>query len=73
MSDEDEVIQNDQQLVPTIDQKGRRKRRESTNEVISLSGQILEVRAAIDKKLEEVTALQDAEEKLLSEIEEYLY
>jgi len=72
MSDENEVMQNDQQLVPT-DQKVRRKRRESTNEVISLSGQILEVRAAIDKKLEEVAALQDAEEKLLSEIEEYLY
>jgi len=53
--------------------KLKNKRREHIDEVIELSGRILEVRALIDRKLEEVAELQQAEEKLVAEIEDYLY
>ena len=62
-------------LISEVDAEDKKKqeRLEKLDKVIELSEKVLEVRAAISMKMDEVAALQDTEAKLTAELDDYIY
>lgn len=57
----------------SAEDKKKQERLEKLDKVIELSERVLEIRAAISKKMEEVAALQDSEASLTAELDDYIY